>query len=160
MSKTVPFQTIQFSINTQFKCKYTVQLSKTFLFQAILFSQIALIQTIQFSISMQLVLFNPYIGPYHSGPEWTLKQWQRRGAMHFPKLYHHSNLTIRLFSVISRTLIVGGFTPLQSCNRCILPPQPTGQYRVNVKTVLFQIIQFSICTQFKCQNSSISSNSF
>ena len=27
------------------------------------------------------------------------------------------------------------------------------------KTVLFQIIQFSISTQFKCQNSSISSNS-
>ena len=31
--------------------------------------------------------------------------------------------------------------------------------RVNVKTVLFQIIQFSISTQFRCQNSSILSNS-
>ena len=30
---------------------------------------------------------------------------------------------------------------------------------VNVKTVLFQIIQFSISTQFKCQNSSILNNS-
>ena len=30
-----------------------------FLFQAIQFSQTVLIQTIQFSISMQLVLFNP-----------------------------------------------------------------------------------------------------
>ena len=38
MSKTVPFQAIQFSISTQFKCKYTVYLSKTFLFQAIQFS--------------------------------------------------------------------------------------------------------------------------
>ena len=34
MSETVPFQIIQFSISTQFKCKYTVKLSKIFLFQA------------------------------------------------------------------------------------------------------------------------------
>ena len=32
-------------------------------------------------------------------------------------------------------------------------------HRVNVKTVLFQIIQFSISTEFRGQNSSISSNS-
>ena len=32
-------------------------------------------------------------------------------------------------------------------------------HRVNVKTVLFQIIQFSISTQFKCQNSSILNDS-
>ena len=57
--KTVPFQIIQFSISTQFKCKYTVYLSKTFLFQAIQFSQTVLIQIIQFSISIQLVPFNP-----------------------------------------------------------------------------------------------------
>ena len=58
MSKTVPFKTIQFSLRTQFKCKYTVYLSKTFLFQAIQFSQRVLIQTTQFSISVPLVLFN------------------------------------------------------------------------------------------------------
>ena len=58
MSKIVPFQTIQFSISTQFKCKYSL-IVKIFLFQAIPFSQTVLIQTIQFSISMQLVLFNP-----------------------------------------------------------------------------------------------------
>ena len=46
MSKTDPFQTIQFSISTQFNCQ------KTFLFQAIQFSQTVLIQTIQFSIRM------------------------------------------------------------------------------------------------------------
>ena len=51
--KTVPFQTIQFSISAQFKCKYTVNMSKTFLFQAIQFCQTFLLQTIQFSISMQ-----------------------------------------------------------------------------------------------------------
>ena len=59
MSKTVPFQTIQFSISTQFECKYTVYLSKTFLFQAIQFSQIVLIQTIQFSISMHISSIQP-----------------------------------------------------------------------------------------------------
>ena len=35
MSKTVPFQTIPFSISTLFKCKYTISLSKAFLFQAV-----------------------------------------------------------------------------------------------------------------------------
>ena len=42
----------------------TVWLSKTFLFQAIPFNQTVLIRTIQFSISMQLVLFKTHIGPY------------------------------------------------------------------------------------------------
>ncbi len=50
MSKTVPFQTIQFSISTQFKCK-----SKTYLFQAIQFIQTVLIQLIQFSVSIDFV---------------------------------------------------------------------------------------------------------
>ena len=58
MSKTVPFQTILFSISTLFKCKYSLFVKK-FLFQAIQFSQTVRIQTIQFSISMQLILFNP-----------------------------------------------------------------------------------------------------
>ena len=40
MSKTVPFQTIQFSLSTQFK------MLKTFLFQAIQFSQKVLIQRV------------------------------------------------------------------------------------------------------------------
>ena len=53
MSKTVQFQIIQFSIRKQFKCKYSF-IVKTFLFQAIQFSQ-----TIHFTISMPLVLFNP-----------------------------------------------------------------------------------------------------
>ena len=47
----------------QFKCLYSL-IVKRFLFQAIQFRQAVLIQTIQFSISMQLVLFNRSIGPY------------------------------------------------------------------------------------------------
>ena len=42
-------------------------------------------------------------------------------------LLHHLNLTIRLFSVISGTLVGGSLTPLQRCSRCILKFQPTGQ---------------------------------
>ncbi len=49
MSKTVLFQTIQFSIGTQFNYQ------KIFLFQAIQFSQTVLIQTIQFSMSVVFV---------------------------------------------------------------------------------------------------------
>ena len=45
MSKTVSFQTIQFNISMQFKCKYILIL-KSFLFQAI-----------QFNISMQFSSF-------------------------------------------------------------------------------------------------------
>ena len=64
---------------------------------------------------------------YHSGPERTREQWQWRGTPHFPKLQDHWNLTIRLFSVISRTLIGGCLTSLQRSSQFILQPQPTGQ---------------------------------
>ena len=52
--KIVLFQTIQFRISTDFKCKYSL-IVKTFLFQAIQFSQAVLIQLIQFSISTDFV---------------------------------------------------------------------------------------------------------
>ena len=48
-----------------------------------------------------------------------------KGYSAFPKA---PALTIRLFSVISRTFVrEGGLTPLQRCSQCILQPQPTGQ---------------------------------
>ena len=53
MSKTFQFQIILFIMSTQFKYQYGL-IVKTFLFQAIQFNQ-----TIQFSISMPFVLFNP-----------------------------------------------------------------------------------------------------
>ena len=52
--KIVLFQTIQFRLSMQFKCKYCLVV-KTFLFQAIQFSQAVLIQLIQFSISSDFV---------------------------------------------------------------------------------------------------------
>ena len=51
---------------------------------------------------------------------------------HSPKLQHYRNLTIRLFSVIFLTLVMGrGFTPLKKCCRGILQPQQTGQRDFN-----------------------------
>ncbi len=93
MSKTVPFQTTQFSISIQFKCKYSLIVknipSRTFLFQAIQFSPTVLIQTIQFSISTQLVLFNPEIGLYQVLPFWArvdLGVMVMKGYSAFPKV--------------------------------------------------------------------------
>ena len=81
MTKTVLFQIIQLSISAQFKCIYG--LSKTFLFQAI-----QLAQTIHFSISMLLVLFNPKIGPYQVLPlkaRGDLGAMAMKGYSAFPK---------------------------------------------------------------------------
>ena len=72
----------------QFKCNYTVLLSKTFLFQALQFSQTVPIQTILFSISMQLVLFNPPIGPYQVLLFWArvdLEAMSMKGCSALPK---------------------------------------------------------------------------
>ena len=53
--KLVLFQTIQFGISMQFKCKYSLIVEKTFIFQAIEFSQAVLIQLIHFSINTDFV---------------------------------------------------------------------------------------------------------
>ena len=42
---------------------------------------------------------------YHSGPERTRKQWQLRGTQYSPNLQHYWSLTIKLFNVISWTLL-------------------------------------------------------
>ena len=80
--KIVLFQIIQFSISTQFKCKYGL-IVKTFLFQAIQFNQ-----TIQFSISMPLILFNTWVGHYQVLPRRAreeLRAMAMKGCSVFPK---------------------------------------------------------------------------
>ena len=52
--KIVLFQTIQFSISTQFKCKYSL-IVKNISIPSYSFSQAVLIQLIQFSISADFV---------------------------------------------------------------------------------------------------------
>ena len=42
---------------------------------------------------------------YNFGTEWTWQRWLSRGILHSPKFQHYWSLTIRLFSVIYRTLV-------------------------------------------------------
>ena len=44
---------------------------------------------------------------YQSEPEWTWERWQWRSTLHSRKLQHCWSLTIRLFCIISRTLVLG-----------------------------------------------------
>ena len=74
-----------------------------------LYIQTVLFWTIHFSISTQFSSIWPIertlSGAITQGPEWTWEQWQWRGTPHSPKLQQYWDLTIWLFSVISRTLI-------------------------------------------------------
>ena len=148
MSKTVRFQTIPFSVSTKFECKYAVYLSKIFLFQAIQFSQTVLIQTIQFTISMHFSSILP-IERVLSGA--TIPGLSGPGSddneeVLSPKLQHHWSLTIRSFSVLSRTLIEGSYSSAEEHVVYSTAPADWAIRRIKVKTVLFQIIQFSIET--------------
>ena len=66
-------------------------------------------KTIQFSISMRFnsiwSIDRTLSGATTQGPKWTWEQWRWNGTLHFPKLQNYWNLTIRLYSVINRTLI-------------------------------------------------------
>ena len=44
---------------------------------------------------------------YHSIPKWTWERWQWKGTLHSPKLQHYWSFIIRLFSIISKTLMRG-----------------------------------------------------
>ena len=66
-------------------------------------------QTIQLSISTLFSFIWPIGWTLASattpGQKWTWERWQWRDIPHCPKLQHYWNLTIRLFSVLSRTLV-------------------------------------------------------
>ena len=131
MSKTVPFQTIQFSISTQFKWKYTVYLSKIFLFQAIQFSQTVPIQTIHFNIRMQFSSIKPIdktlLGATIPGQSVPGSNGNE-GVLRIPQ---NSSITgaspSDCFVLYSGHSLGGALKPLQGSSRCILQPQPTGQ---------------------------------
>ena len=116
-----------FISNNSVQHKYTVYLSKTFLFQAILFSQTVLIQL---SVSMQLVLFKPQIGPYQVLPfraRVDLGAMAIKGNSTFPKAAallkpHHQIVQCHILDTRW-----GSLTPLQRSSRCILQPQQTRQ---------------------------------
>ena len=135
-------------MSIQFNCQ------KTFLFQAIQFSQTVLIQTIQFSISIDFihtqlnvktVLFQAiqfsmstqfsFIWPLNRTRSVATTSGQsgpgsddNEEVLCIPQ---SSSITATsqsdcLVSYPGHSL--DGLAPLQRCNRCILQPQPTGQF--------------------------------
>ena len=98
-------------------------MSKTFLFQAIPFNQ-----TIQFSISMPLVLFYPLTGPYQVLPHRARVDLGNgnEGVLHIPQSPSITGTSPSdcLMSYPGH-LLGGGLTPLQRCCQCILQLQPT-----------------------------------
>ena len=99
-NQSVLFLTIQFSIIKVKRYCYvqlTILLNISHLF-------------INSSISSNSIKYMP-IECYHFEPEGIWEQWQWRGTLHSPKLKHYWNVTIRLFNVISRTLIGGVLSP-------------------------------------------------
>ena len=110
MSKTLLFQTIQFSISMQFKCKYKVYLWKTFLFQAIQFSQKVLMQIIQFSISTQFNSIWPIDRTLSGATTLSRVDLGTLGMneyFNFPKAPALLEPHHRIVCVISRTLVGG-----------------------------------------------------
>ena len=64
-----------------------------------------------------------------------------------------------LMSYPGHLLVVGGLTLCRDAVNVFNSPSGLGNTKLNAKTVLIQIIHFSISTLLKCQNSSISNNS-
>ena len=97
---------------------------------------------------MPLVLFNPgQSGPGINGNE---------GVLHIRQSPSISGASASDCLVsYYRTLIEGSYPSAELQSVYSTAPADWAIHRVNVKTILFQIIQFSISTQFKCQNSSI-----
>ena len=94
-------------------------------------------KTIYFSINTQSTwpidrILKGATTPGHSRPG---SDSNKRDASHSPKLPHYWNLSMRLFSVISRTLVARGgvWCLCRESSRCILQSQPTGQNVVSLK---------------------------
>ena len=64
---------------------------------------------------------------------YTWEWCQRRGTLHFRKLHHYWSLTIRLFSVISRTLVVGSVTLCRDAVGVFCSPSWLGQIMSKIK---------------------------
>ena len=110
ISKTVLYQTIQFSISTQFKYQNS-SISST------LSTQISFIQPIDRALSEDNF-------PSQSEPGSDSNE----GVLHIPQSSSitGSSLSVCLVSYTGHLLFF--FTPLQRCSRCILQAQPTGQF--------------------------------
>ena len=122
--QTVLFLTIQFSISqkikwfqallciTSYSIKHPSLVYTQLNDQAVLFLTILFCRSHSFALSLNVKHFylTNRLDPfrcYQSGPEWTWELCQWRGTSHSPKLLHYWSLTIRLFNVISWTLVGG-----------------------------------------------------
>ena len=80
-------------------------------------------------------------------------------STHSPKLQHHGNRTIRLFSVINRTLVAewgGSLPPLRRSSRCILQP-PTDWATGNWFESYLIVTIIRIASMFACVGNSTDS---
>ena len=116
MSKTVLFQTTQFSIKNSSILNNSVQLAITLPFQTIQISSLKQSYLMQFSLALVhiLVLFDLLIRSYQVLLLWARADMGLRAInwySAFPKALALPNLTIRLFSVISGSLVVVGYYP-------------------------------------------------
>ena len=119
--KTVLFQTIQFSISTQFKCQKTAPFPTNQSSISIQFSS-------SWSIDRTLSGAN---SPGQSGPGsdsnegilWILQSSSITGT-------DPSDCFKGFRTIVSRTILGMGLTPLQRSSRRILQPQLTGQCRI------------------------------
>ena len=118
MVKTILFQTIQF-------CLSIVSISKTIPFQTIGFSIQKQFHFKQFS----LVLFDPKIGPNQVGQSGPASNGNE-GAPRIPQnsSITRTSPSDCLVSYPGH-LLEGSFTPQQRCSWYILQPHPTGQAR-------------------------------
>ena len=90
-----------------------------------------LFQVIQFSISIHFssiwLIDKTLSGATNPGQSEPGSDGNEGVLLHFPNLQYYWSLSIRLFIVISRTLVGDGLTPLQRSCCCNLQPQPTWQ---------------------------------
>ena len=80
---------------------------------------------------MPLVLFNPYVGAYQVLPRRArvdLGAMAIKGYSAFPKAPATLEPQHQIVLCYIQDTHWRGFTPLQGSSRCILQPQPTGQY--------------------------------
>ena len=134
MSKTVPFQTIQFSISTQFQCQKTV-----------------LFQTIQFYISMQFSSI--WTKDRTLSGATTLGQCEpgsdgNEGLLHIPQDSSSTGTSPSdCLESYLWPLVGGSLTLLQRCSQCILQPSHklTGEqgliYGSNRNILSFSILE-------------------
>ena len=96
-------------------------------------------------------MIGPYqVLPFQARVDPRAMVW--RGTSHSPNIHHYKSRTKRLVSVISRTIVGGGLTPMQRWSRCILQTQPIEQiagfvriYYMHLFLTSFELLNLRPC---------------